>query len=81
MNTVDIGYFPIQLRKIEAARRERALTQVEDVIEVRPEIMQLLDAFDAPVKNSSRGSSRALCMLKKNAKKRRRQESEGPSTD
>ena len=42
------------------------------MIEVRPEIMQLLDAFDTPVIKASKGSSRALSMLKKNAKKRKK---------
>ena len=58
---------------MEEQRREKAISQVQDVIEVRPEIMQLLEAFDAPMKQS-KGSSRALCMLKKNAKKRKRAE-------
>ena len=41
----------------------------EDVIEVRPEIMELINAFDSPTK--CKGSSRALCMLKSGAKKRK----------
>ena len=47
------------------------MTVQEDVIEVRPEILQLLEQFDAP-NARKHGSARSLCMLKKNAKKRSR---------
>ena len=52
----------------------------EDVIEVKPEILALFESFDAPVKSSSKGSSRALCMLKKNAKKRKRPDADVTSS-
>ena len=71
VNTMDPSFFPNQLRSIEEVKREKSANVEEDIIEVKPEIMELLDAFDCPLK-SSRGSSRALCMLKKNSKKRRR---------
>mgnify|MGYP001158879172 FL=1 len=59
---------------MEEEKREKALHVVEDVIEVRPEIMSLLDAFDSPFKGCTKGSARALCMLKKGTKKRKRAE-------
>ena len=71
VNTLDPQFFPAQLRAIEEVKREKCANVEEDIIEVKPEIMELLNAFDCPLK-SSRGSSRALCMLKKNSKKRRR---------
>ena len=71
VNTLEPDYFPTQLREIEQEKREKAVSQTGDVIEVRPELLALLESFDSPLKSSSRGSARALCMLKANAKKRR----------
>ena len=71
VNTLDPAYFPASLKAIEEEKREKATCEAEDVIEVKPEILELLNAFDTPMK-CSKGSSRALCMLKKNSKKRKR---------
>ena len=46
-------------------------SKVEDVIEVKPEILELINAFDIPMKSSSKGGARALCMLKAGARKRK----------
>ena len=70
LNTLEPDYFPAQLEAIEHERKQRIQTEEDDVIEVRPEILELLDAFDMQ-KTASRGSARALCMLKKGAKKRK----------
>ena len=78
VNTIDPEYFPKQLQEIEQTKREQALAREEDIIEVRPEILALLESFDSPMKGASRGSARALCMLKTNAKKRRYAAPEGP---
>ena len=44
---------------------------------MRPEIMDLINAFDIPMKSSSKGSARALCMLKRGAKKRKTPRTQG----
>ena len=57
-------------------------SKVEDVIEVKPEILELINAFDFCPK-SSKGGARALCMLKAGAKKRKTPRTTGifaPST-
>ena len=69
LNTLDPDYFPAQLRAVEEEKKQRMESKSEDVIEVRPEIMDLINAFDCPTK--SKGSGRALCMLKMGAKKRK----------
>ena len=69
LNTLDPDYFPAQLRAVEEEKKEKMESKSEDVIEVRPEIMDLINAFDYPIK--SKGSGRALCMLKMGAKKRK----------
>jgi len=50
----------------------------EDIIEVRPKIMQLLEQFGASALHSSNRAScaRSLALLKKNSKKRSRAELE-----
>ena len=42
VNTIDQGYFPGQLRRIEQARQEAMEKVKEDVIEVRPEVLRIL---------------------------------------
>ena len=44
-------------RKSHFEKRDKATYQAEDVIEVKPEIMELLNAFDTPMK-CTKGSSR-----------------------
>ena len=75
VNTVDPNYFPSQLARIENERQEAYEKVKEDVIEVRPEIMQLLESFGASLLKSSTNKAsagRSLALLKKNSKKRTR---------
>ena len=76
VNTVDSSYFPQQLQRIERERVEAAQKVQEDVIEVRGDIMQLLESFGASASHAySRVScARSLATLKKNNKKRPRPE-------
>jgi hypothetical protein len=62
--------------RIEQEKLEAAEKMKEDVIEVRPEIMQLLEQFGASALHSSTKTScaRSLALLKKNSKKRSRAE-------
>ena len=69
LNTLEPDYFPAQLKEVEEEKKARMESKTEDVIEVKPEIMDLINAFDSPIK--SKGSARALCMLKMGAKKRK----------
>ena len=69
LNTLEPDYFPAQLRAIEEEKKLRMVSKTEDVIEVKPEIMDLLNAFDCRIK--SKGDSRVLSLLKAGAKKRK----------
>ena len=83
LNTLEPEYFPEQLREVEEEKKQRLQSKSEDVIEVKPEILELINAFDFPMKASSKGSSRALCLLKMGAKKRKTPRTTGmfaPST-
>ena len=72
LNTVEPDWFPAQLASIEKKRKEHALSKQENVVEVRPEILALLDAFDGlPTTQKSKGSARSLCFLKRNARSRK----------
>ena len=76
VNTCDPTYFPQQLERIEREKIEAAQKVKEDVIEIRPEIMQLLESFGAAAVGSSKraGCARSLATLKKVSKKRSREE-------
>ena len=78
LNTLEPDYFPAQLRAIEEEKKLRMVSKTEDVIEVKPEIMDLINAFDCPIK--SKGGSRALSLLKAGAKKRKTPRSSGMFT-
>ena len=71
LNTVEPDFFPKRLAMIEEQRKAAVETKGENIVEIRPEIMALLDAFDGLGKSNSRGSARALCMLKKGARPRK----------
>ena len=71
LNTIEPDYFPGQLAHIEAQRRAAVESKGENIVEVRPEIMALLEEFEGLGKPNSRGSARALCMLKKGARSRK----------
>ena len=82
LNTLEPDYFPAQLREVEEEKKQKLQSKSEDIIEVKPEILELINAFDFPMK-SSKGSARALCMLKMGAKKRKTPRTQGifaPST-
>ena len=78
VNTCDPSYFPAQLARIEKEKLDSAQRLEEDVIEVRPEIMQLLEQFGASAFKSANKAScaRSLALLKKKGKKRSRAEFE-----
>ena len=83
LNTLEPDYFPAQLREVEEEKKLKMQSQVSDVIEVKPEILELINAFDFPMKGSSKGGARALCMLKAGARKRKTPRTSGifaPST-
>ena len=83
VNTLEPDYFPAQLREVEEEKKQRMQSQVSDVIEVKPEILELINTFDFPMKSSSKGGARALCMLKAGARKRKTPRTSGifaPST-
>ena len=83
VNTLEPDYFPSQLSAVEEEKKLKMQSQVSDVIEVKPEILELINAFDFPMKSSSKGGTRALCMLKAGAKKRKTPRTSGifaPST-
>ena len=71
LNTLDPEYFPNQLRAVEEEKKQKMESQSEDVIEVKPEILELINAFDFPMQKSTKGSARALGLLKMGAKKRK----------
>ena len=71
LNTLDPEYFPSQLQAVEEEKRQKMESKSEDVIEVKPEILELINAFDFPLQKSTKGSSRALGLLKAGAKKRK----------
>ena len=73
LNTLDPEYFPNQLRAVEEEKKQKMESQSEDVIEVKPEILELINAFDFPMQKSTKGSARALGLLKMGAKKGRPQ--------
>ena len=54
VNTKDPVYFPKQLKSIEKERKEKRMAVGEDVIEVRPEILALLEDFEAPFGKSTK---------------------------
>ena len=59
-------------------RAENAVSASEDVIEVQPELLALLQEFGGGhPKSSSGGQSRSLAMLKKGAGKRKRPRLDG----
>ena len=74
----DPSYFPAQRARIEKEKLDSAQRLEEDVIEVRPEIMQLLEQFGASAFKSANKAScaRSLALLKKKGKKRSRVEFE-----
>ena len=71
LNTLEPDYFPAQLQEVEEEKKQRMQSKTEDVIEVKPEIMDLINAYDFPMKSSSRSGGRGLSMLKAGAKKRK----------
>ena len=71
LNTLDPEYFPSQLQAVEEEKKARMGSKSEDVIEVKPEILELINAFDFPLQKSTKGSARALGLLKMGAKKRK----------
>ena len=77
VNTCDRDYFPSQMRRIEDEKREAAEKIKQDVIEVRPELLALIESFGQDTHRVSKGSSaRSLAMLKKGSKKRTRKQFE-----
>ena len=64
----------MQLEKIEEDRRLAAAEAEKDVIEIRPELMDLLESYGRDsCRPASRGkNARSLAFLKKGAKKRTR---------
>ena len=71
LNTLDPEYFPSQLQAVEEEKKQKMQSQSEDVIEIKPEILELINAFDCPMQKATKGSARALCLLKVGAKKRK----------
>ena len=69
LNTLEPDYFPAQLRAVEEEKKLRMESKTENVIEVKPEIMELFNAFDCPIK--SKGGSRALSLLRAGAKNKK----------
>ena len=71
VNTLEPDYFPSQLSAVEEEKKLKMQSQVSDVIEVKPEILELINAFDFPMQKVPKGSGRALGLLKMGAKKRK----------
>ena len=73
MNTCDLTYFPRALKRIEREKEESALKLEQDVIEIKPEILELLESFgDSAMRRGKSGSARSLSLLKQKSKKRSR---------
>ena len=75
VNTCDSNYFPKQLRKIENERMVAAANVKEDIIEVRPEVLKVLEMYGASpfqMGSNPKANKRSLAALKKNSKKRLR---------
>ena len=83
MNTCDPTYFPEQLKSIELEREAEGKLKAQDVIEVRQDILELLEQFGASPKKGGKNSScaRSLAMLKKNSKKRSRSKVDPAAND
>ena len=71
INTIDPEYFPSQLSAVEEEKKQKMQSKSDDVIEVKPEILELINAFDFPMQKVPKGSGRALGLLKMGAKKRK----------
>ena len=46
LNTIEPEFFPKQIAAIEARKRAAVEAKGENIVEIRPEIMALLDAFE-----------------------------------
>ena len=62
----------------DRAGEARALAKEEDIIEVRPEMLALLESCNSSMKKESKGCARAPSRLKSNVKKRRSTAPVGP---
>lgn len=71
VNTCDPTYFPRELKRIEIERQEAAQKAQADMIEVQPEMMELLASFGLG-SNKTKSNARSLSLLKAatNPKKR-----------
>ena len=79
VNTCDRTYFPTQLKRIDREKLEAAQKAEHDVIEIRTEMLELLESFGQNAHKGQRpANARSLAQLKKNAKKRSREEALGP---
>ena len=87
VNTCDQEFFPEEITKLEDEQRRQSMLQQKQMIEVQPELMELLEAFGkSHLKGrQSSKSARGLAALKVNSKKRTRAQFEqehnmGPQT-
>ena len=74
VNTCDQEFFPQEITKLEDEQRRQSMLQQKQMIEVQPELMELLEAFGkSHLKGrQSSKSARGLAALKVNSKKRSR---------
>ena len=77
VNTCDMTYFPRELKRIEREKEEASQKLQQDVIEVKPELLALLEAFgESAMGKSKSANARSLSLLKTKSKKRSRAEFE-----
>ena len=77
VNTCDMTYFPRELKRIEREKEEASQKLQQDVIEVKPELLALLEVFgESAMGKSKSANARSLSLLKTKSKKRSRAEFE-----
>ena len=78
VNTIDRAYFPRELKRIDQEKLEAMQKAEHDVIEIRPEMLELLESFGQAAHHGKKAANaRSLAQLKTNAKKRSHKEAVG----